>query len=1132
MFTKPTCPQPLRRPIAAAIAAALAMLTGAPASAVTYTWSGGSPATVDNSWSTQDNWVGRIAPISSNDTELIFGATTSGGSNRTTAANNVAPTLFLRSLTFTSNAPAYTLSGAGLRLGIGGIVHSSSSAQTISLGVGLGGPQTWTLANGAGALNFNGGVNTSPVNTRRDLTINAAATNGTFNVVNGNISGSGSLNKTGAGALTLTGTNTYTGGTLITAGVLNLGSAGALGTAGTLFFRGGTLQYTTANQTDYSNRFSTEPGQRFNIDTDRAFVTFAGALTSSGGALTKLGTGSLTLTGANTYTGGTTIAAGTLQIGSAGALGSTGTVTFSGGTLKYGAGNSVDYSARFASAANTAYKINVETLGRTVTFASGLNGSGSSLSKQGDGTLVLAGTSAYTGNTTVSAGLLTISAHVNSGSGATLLVDGTGTSVASVLVSSWVSFVPGTVVVGLNGRGSFSQTNGSVTTSSMLLTIGSNAGSNGTFSLLGDVSGLSTGSAIVGRAGTGTFSQSGGSFTTNLNQFTLGSDTGSSGTFNLSGSTSRLSTGNAIVGRVGNGTFAQSGGIFTTNGNTLTVGSDTGGSGTYNLSGGSLITALTQVSNNANTSVFTQSGGTHTTATVSLASANGASSVGTYNLNGGTLSAGQVIRGGGAGTNGTSTFNFNGGTLRANAASASFLQGLTVANVQAGGARIDTNGVNTTIAQALLHDTTSGAPAIDGGLTKLGAGTLTLTGANTFTGALNLVSGTLAVAAESNLGASSTVSVGGGGSLRFTGGATLTRTYNLGVANLAVGGGDTLTFGSSAIVSGGFLSGPGTSVLGSGSTLNGVTAITNTALTQASGTATVNTSTIRGALTQTGGTLAFNNSFVAGSGRLSVGGTLNTLGAEIQGVTTIHAGGAVANSDSSVYLTGGSRTTVNSGGTLSTASGTAIELNGSLLVNNGTQSGTLAINYGSLAKGAGSFGTVNVSDGGRFSPGNSPGTATADNFSFDAGGRYDFELNTANPRWGIDSDLLRVTNVLSVGAGTTPNSVFTVAIHSFNTANQAAALGDFDSTRAYQFLLVDARTVSGFAGANFNVDTGGFLNSLNGGSFSVSLNGNDLYLDFSPAAVVPEPATWALMLGGLAVFLARRRLVARPAVQD
>ena len=39
-------------------------------------------------------------------------------------------------------------------------------------------------------------------------------------------------------------------------------------------------------------------------------------------ALTKSGTGTLTLTGTNTYTGGTTISAGTLQLGNAGATGS------------------------------------------------------------------------------------------------------------------------------------------------------------------------------------------------------------------------------------------------------------------------------------------------------------------------------------------------------------------------------------------------------------------------------------------------------------------------------------------------------------------------------------------------------------------------------------------------------------------------------------------------------------------------------------------------------------------------------------------------------------------------------------------------------------------------------------------
>ena len=1150
------------------------MLTGAPASAVPYTWSGAAgtviseiPYQTGHLWSTPGNWVGGTVPVSSDTTDQIFSAT-NGGRTITNANARSAP-ITLRSMTFTSTAPSYTLTGGRFIIGSGGIVVNAGSAQSIQSQVVLGANQTWQLQDGAGGLLFTGGVDTGTTGPARALSISVEGTAVPGNAVYSTIFGAGSLTKIGAGRLTLTGSNIYTGGTTFAAGVLNLGADKTLGTSGTLTFSGGTLQYSALEKLDYSPRFSTAADQAYRIDmASGANITFAGPLTGTGGVLTKTGEGSLTLSGANSYTGGTILAGGELRVVNTAALGSTGLITFSGGTLRYGTGNNNDYSARFASASNTPYKIDVETFGRKITFATGLNGSGSSLSKQGEGALTLSGASTYTGNTTVSAGLLTISANVNSGAGSSLLVDGSGPGVAFVLISNFGSLATGAAVVGLNGRGSFSQTAGSVTTNGKLLTIGSNTGSNGTFSLLGDSSTLSTGSAIVGRAGTGTFSQSGGSFTTNVNQFTVGSDTGSSGTFNLSGSTSRLTTGRADVGLNGNGTFNQSDGNFATtnflvgtnagsrgtfnlssntsnlstgaayiglNGsgifnhsggsftsNSLVIGNAPGSSGTYNLSGEtSIVSTRSAIVGARGSATVNQSGGNFTTngGQFSLiSSAPGTSN--TYNLSGGTLT---VARFSGAGN---STFNFNGGNLQAsstNTFASNFFNGLGVANVQAGGARIDTNGVNITITQALVHDTTSGAPAIDGGLTKLGAGTLTLTGANTFTGALNLISGTLAVAAESNLGPASTVVVGGGGSLRFTGGVTLTRTYNLGVSTLVVGGGDTLTFGSNAILSGGFLSGPGTGVLGSGSTLNGVTAITNTALTQASGTATVNTSTLRGALTQTGGTLAFNNGFAAGSGRMSVGGTVNTMGTEIQGVTTIHAGGAVANSDSSLYLTGGSRTTVNTGGTLSTATGTSIELNGSLLVNNGTQSGTLAINYGSLAKGSGSFGTISVTDGGRFSPGNSPGTASAENFSFGAGGRYDFELNTANPRLGIDADVLTVTNALSVGAGTTPNSVLTVAIHSLNQANQAAALSDFDSSRAYQFLLVDAHTVSGFAAANFNVDTSGFLNGLNGGSFNVSWNGNDLYLDFSPAAAVPEPAAWALMFSGLAGLVVLRR---------
>ena len=55
------------------------------------------------------------------------------------------------------------------------------------------------------------------------------------------------------------------------------------------------------------------------------------------------------------------------------------------------------------------------------------------------------------------------------------------------------------------------------------------------------------------------------------------------------------------------------------------------------------------------------------------------------------------------------------------------MQGLTTASIKAGGAIIDTNGFNITIGQPLLHDASLGLTP-DGGLTKLGNGTLKLTG--------------------------------------------------------------------------------------------------------------------------------------------------------------------------------------------------------------------------------------------------------------------------------------------------------------------------------------------------------------------------------------------------------------------
>ncbi len=80
--------------------------------------------------------------------------------------------------------------------------------------------------------------------------------------------------------------------------------------------------------------------------------TYASTTSSSyTNALTKVGTGTLTLGAAATYTGGTTISGGTLQLGIANAIPSSGTVTFAGGNLSSGA--TTGYSDNLGTAALT-----------------------------------------------------------------------------------------------------------------------------------------------------------------------------------------------------------------------------------------------------------------------------------------------------------------------------------------------------------------------------------------------------------------------------------------------------------------------------------------------------------------------------------------------------------------------------------------------------------------------------------------------------------------------------------------------------------------------------------------------------------------------------------------------------------
>ncbi|MCA8429232.1 autotransporter outer membrane beta-barrel domain-containing protein [Burkholderia seminalis] len=149
----------------------------------------------------------------------------------------------------------------------------------------------------------------------------------------GTIGGSGAVEKTGAGTLTVTpssaGGNTYSGGTTIMQGTLSVAADNALGAAsGGLTFNGGTLQLGSSFNLSSSRMVSITPGGTGTIDTQGFNTTLTQNFTGNG-SLTKLGSGTLTLNGPSNVTGFTQIKAGTLVLGDG--LGGPATMTGGGG---------------------------------------------------------------------------------------------------------------------------------------------------------------------------------------------------------------------------------------------------------------------------------------------------------------------------------------------------------------------------------------------------------------------------------------------------------------------------------------------------------------------------------------------------------------------------------------------------------------------------------------------------------------------------------------------------------------------------------------------------------------------------------------------------------------------------------
>ena len=358
--------------------------------------------------------------------------------------------------------------------------------------------------------------------------------NNTSTTYSGVMSGGGSLTKLGTGTFTLSGNDTYTGGTSISAGALNL--SGSL-------TGGGTIAVSPA----------------------ATFTEAAAGLISGGAALTN--SGATFLAASNTFTGGTQIGGGTVNINADAALGavptstSTANVTFTGnGALQFAAGFTLSASRTIA--LNNGVMGILDTQGFTATIPGVITSAGS-LDKIGAGTLVLSGSSNFSGAAAVNAGVLQLPAGgvlasasaINVNAGMLKLTGGTISSNGAVNVASGATLVAtgssGNTIAGPvaeAGNGTIDLSTGLVTTNVLNLNGGLTVGGNsaGNPSYLNFVLAPTGSAADTINLGSGTLTGNAGGAVINIGTLSLNNATYT--LLNYGGVTGLTPSGNLTVG--------------------------------------------------------------------------------------------------------------------------------------------------------------------------------------------------------------------------------------------------------------------------------------------------------------------------------------------------------------------------------------------------------------------------------------------------------------------------------------------------------------------------------------------------------------------------------------------------------
>jgi len=1050
--------------------------------------------------------------------------------------------------TETVNTLSIATSGTGQSL-------TQTGATTLSLATG------GLLFTGSNDYTITGGTLNSLSSATSDLMIHQFGS-GALTIASLIASGSGAqvLTIDGPGKVILTNTNnSYSGTTFLNGGVLSIDNINELGTSG-VTFNGGTLQVTNNISTGKVFAFGSGSGGTIDI-ADGVTLTLTATATGSGLILNDSGvngTGTLAISG--TVGGNVSINSGILKLtGNAFSSVGTTTVSFGSGTsaVLMLNGNSVTVGGLNSSSTNAVVQNLNSGTAATLTVINGYNntfagkimdGTSSaalSLVKGGGGPMVLTGSNTYTGSTTILNGVLQLgdgtTGHDGSIAGASIVNNAT-LAYNTFLTQSYGGAISGTGVVTKSGSGALTLSGSNSYT-------GATSVLNGTLKVNGS---LGNTAVTVGNATTASLNPTLGG----------GSGTATGGVLQslIGSATSQVYASSSTVGNIGgavtiSGTSASGSAGHLAPGNsvgTLTVGSLT-------LSGGSILDyefngtandftvvtgALTLNSGTAGINLYQESGTTQfaTAGTYDLfqygSLVGGVSNLSVLNPNGGFTY-----------TFGTATSGTNNYVTLTIAASGSTTPTNYTLSVSAGTSKMLTDG-STAITTTITNTGTTGQD----GLSYTGLGSTVTGGPGSVSG--TTTSGSLAIQTSgSNAGNQKYVSSGSSGVVTVTAGVSSAN-------NSTLGGAATLT-GSAGTVSVSVYDPASLSFSGTG---NGQTWRVSNAAATAGGLrsdAIITSATLVAAQTQAGwstalsGTIASSGSAVAASftptGKLN-GSYQGKLVVSAQNDQTIS--GASANDVLNSATTSLTATVAGNTSTSRTNVSSADVLSGQSYGTTAASSGTSAHDGTSSGYGLAISGTV---AGAHTSTGNAgiPTTATLINGVASARNTVKMSLDTTAANGVTNAN--RTSDILTLAGlnGTNPanGQVSLTDIYVLQLTYDTSATGVEYIAWNNGSQFVNAIMGNDTGGVNGNAPTPFGTNALNEsyadylasspGSLGQQLGAYGYYngvawavLDHTGIsdgsggfqngtnefAVIPEPSTWGMILGGFGMLIGIQRL--------